>query len=326
MSEERSFVAGSNDEGRRLDRLIRKMFPEAGLSRIYRSIRRGDIRLNQKRASVHSRISSGDRITLRRGSNFGIAVSDLQALPEDRPQARSLPPSWIVFRNEHLLVLNKPRGILTHGPASLTEMVAGGSLRPHSNSLSFRPGPLQRLDRNTTGLIVFSSSLSGARRFSALLRERKITKVYLALLDGVLTSKQIWTDTLVRDKAAGVSRTTPADKGGRTARTVVTPLAGCADHTLAACRLVTGRTHQIRAQAALHGHPLTGDRKYGGSECKQGYLLHAFLLRLDQEEGELGFHTLLAPLPAAGRRRLASLFGREQAERALLRVSGREEV
>ncbi len=331
MNEERCFEAGSNDEGRRLDRLIRKMFPLASLSTIYRSIRRGEIRLNQKRTPVHSRIKAGDRITIRRGSQLHTHPAGV------RPPSRgpALSADLIVFENAHILALNKPLGMLTHGPESLDELVAAHYAHNDLDSLAFRPGPLQRLDRNTTGLILFSRSLYGARRISTLLRERMISKYYLALLDGVLASEQVWTDTLVRDMASGVSRTAPDGNGerqgggrrhGQTARTVVTPLA-CSDAaTLAACRLVTGRTHQIRVQTARHGHPLAGDRKYGGSLQKPGYLLHAFCIRLDREESELGFRDLFAPPPEASRRRIDDLFGRDATAAALLSVPGQKKV
>jgi 23S rRNA pseudouridine955/2504/2580 synthase len=335
MSEERCFVAGSDDEGRRLDRLIRIMFPETDLGSIYRSIRRGDIRLNQKRAAAHSRVRPGDRITIRGGSHFSASPPGLRQAGL-RQAGEKLSPALIVFENRHILALNKPRGMLTHGPASLEELVAASSPSPRRDSLAFRPGPLQRLDRNTSGLILFSRSLYGARRVSALLRERKISKIYLALLDGVLASPQVWTDRLVRDTATGISRAAAgpgarqrregARSSGQTARTVVTPLACSAAATLAACRLVTGRTHQIRVQAARHGHPLAGDRKYGGSQRMRGYILHSFLLRLDQEDSELGFRSLCAPLPETSRRRIESLFGRADVEVALLRVTGTEKV
>jgi 23S rRNA pseudouridine955/2504/2580 synthase len=316
--EETCFEAGSDDEGRRLDRLIRIMFPEASLSRIYRSIRRGDIRLNQKRAAVDSRIKTGDRITIRKSSRLPAAGHS--AAEQQDGGAPSLSSSWIVFENAHILAINKPRGVLTHGPKSLNELVRAYQAREHRESLAFRSGPLQRLDRNTTGLALFSRSLYGARRFSALLRERKVLKTYLALLDGVLASEQVWTDVLVRDKASAVSRAAQRRQDGKIARTIVTPLARTDAVTLAACRPLTGRTHQIRVQAALHGHPLAGDRKYGGSQRSFGYILHALSIHLEQEESELGFRTLFAPLPEASRRRIDALVGQGATQSALLKV------
>jgi 23S rRNA pseudouridine955/2504/2580 synthase len=333
MNEERCFEAGSNDEGRRLDRLIRKMFPLASLSTIYRSIRRGDIRLNQKRTPVHSRVKAGDRITIRRSSQLHTHPGGVR-----RPaRGSALSADLIVFENAHILALNKPRGMLTHGPESLDELVAAHYARDDLDSLAFRPGPLQRLDRNTSGLILFSRSLYGARRISTLLRERMISKYYLALLDGVLASEQVWTDTLVRDMDSGVSRTAAAGPGehqgrgggrrhGQMARTVVTPLVSSDAATLAACRLVTGRTHQIRVQAARHGHPLAGDRKYGGSLQKPGYILHALCIRLDREESELGFRSLFASPPEASRRRIDDLFGPDATSAALLSFPGQAKV
>jgi 23S rRNA pseudouridine955/2504/2580 synthase len=175
-----------------------------------------------------------------------------------------------------------------------------------SPSLSFKPGPLHRLDKPTSGIIVFSTSLAGARSFSALLRSRRIRKTYLALLDGVLDRDETWEDTLVRDKERGKSFTMPdtGDKNAREARTRVYPLAHTMTATLVKLEIDTGRTHQIRAQAAAHGHPLAGDRKYGGSEQRGGFLLHAWMLELPEMP-----RRLLAPLPDNFTRRIQELFG-----------------
>jgi 23S rRNA pseudouridine955/2504/2580 synthase len=180
-----------------------------------------------------------------------------------------------------------------------------------SPSLSFKPGPLHRLDKPTSGIIVFSTSLEGARNFSALLRSRKIRKTYLALLDGLLDRDETWEDALVRDSEQGKSFTAPHtnDANAKEARTRVYPLTRTQDFTLARLEIDTGRTHQIRVQAAAHGHPLAGDRKYGGSEQRGGFLLHAWTLELPEQTLPGIPRRLEAPLPDNFTRRIRELFG-----------------
>jgi 23S rRNA pseudouridine955/2504/2580 synthase len=239
----------------------------------------------------------------------------------------------ILWEGAGLLILNKPAGLAVHGespdrnsrrgtaPDTLERRVRA-YLAGLPGSLSFKPGPLHRLDKPTSGVIVFSETLEGARRFSALLREGKIRKRYLALLDGDLAGDELWEDMLFRDRAARKTLVlpagpisepaSPADGTARPALTTVTPLArarkGGRAWTLARLETGTGRTHQIRAQAARRGHPLSGDRKYGGLPLPvagPGFFLHAAELELPDAFVPL----IRAPLPEAFRRTLKSIFG-----------------
>jgi 23S rRNA pseudouridine955/2504/2580 synthase len=219
-------------------------------------------------------------------------------------------------------VFNKPPGLATHGEDSLDTLVKawlGGKLPP---SLSFKPGPLHRLDKPTSGAVAFSETIEGARLFSRLLRERKAVKTYLAIVEGRMTGEAVWQDELARDSNAGktfaAGKTGASLAGAKNALTAVTALASNGSHTLIEARIVTGRTHQIRAQAAAHGYPLAGDRKYGGQfaggkRFPGGFFLHAWKL-------DLGCHIagfpqpLIAPLPAPFQSRITALFGEELLE------------
>jgi 23S rRNA pseudouridine955/2504/2580 synthase len=208
-----------------------------------------------------------------------------------------------------LLILNKPAGIPVHGPGSLEIQVRSylaGQLAP---SLSFKPGPLHRLDQPTSGIIVFSFSIEGARYFSALLREGRLTKRYLALVDGNLEAPTMWEDMLIRDtrrEKTFVTSITSGREGAKEAGTRVIPLASTPRYSLIMAELATGRTHQIRAQAAFHGHPLAGDRKYGGSFQPGGFLLHAAELAFPADAPVP--RVIKAPLPAPFSTRLQEVF------------------
>jgi 23S rRNA pseudouridine955/2504/2580 synthase len=177
-------------------------------------------------------------------------------------------------------------------------------------SLSFRPGPLHRLDRPTSGIIAFSTSLEGARNFSALLRQGRLRKSYLALVEGAAGETAFWEDGLFRDRQQKKTLSGGDDIPGiQKARTRVFTLASASGYSLLRLELDTGRTHQIRAQAALHGCPLAGDRKYGGGPQAGGLFLHACSLEFPPGAMSPLPDTLEAPVPGAFRRRIRELFG-----------------
>jgi 23S rRNA pseudouridine955/2504/2580 synthase len=307
MSQDVRLIAAVDDDGRRLDRILRKALPDLPLSRLHHLLRKGRVLVDGVPGKAADRVRRGAVIQAPLGEGRLMGPSATGA------HKGRVAPLW---EGGGLLVLNKPGGVAVHGPDSLESRVQAylaGTLPP---SLSFKPGPLHRLDTPTSGIVVFSTSLAGARSFSALLRSRRIRKTYLALLDGPLEGDETWVDALVRDRERGKSFTAEAgDDDAREARTRVYPLARTgADRgvTLARLEIDTGRTHQIRAQAAAHGHPLAGDRKYGGSEQRGGFLLHAWMLELpEQPEQTLpGIpRRLAAPLPDNFRKRIRELFG-----------------
>jgi 23S rRNA pseudouridine955/2504/2580 synthase len=205
--------------------------------------------------------------------------------------------------------LNKPVGLSDHGPGeNLEALVRSFLVERLPKSLSFKPGPLHRLDKPTSGIIVFSTSLEGARQFSALLQERQVRKRYLALVDGTLDAPALWEDRLFRDKGerktfiAGPN----ADAQVRKAGTRVAPLLNNGSYSLITAEIRTGRTHQIRSQAAFHGHPLSGDQKYGGSKMSHSFFLHAHTLEFPVM-GTLV--SIRAPIPRAFDLKLQELFG-----------------
>jgi 23S rRNA pseudouridine955/2504/2580 synthase len=282
------------------------------LGALFAALRKGDIRVGGQRVRQDYRVSEGDLISVKKFPGFC-----LQQKPRRKPQQEPRQKPWQtrtrgirfppVFEDKNFLAVNKPWGILTHGNSSLDEAIKA-SLAPRlPPSLAFSPAPLHRLDRNTTGLIFFSKSLEGARQFSAALRGGKITKIYYALVEGILPAAQTWEDSLIRDSKNRVTKSSRSGpRPGKTALTRVRPLAHSASHSLCELTIHSGRTHQIRSQAALHAHPLAGDRKYGGRPLpgaphKGAYILHAAKLFFPPLEAE-------APLPQDAAAFLKKLF------------------
>jgi len=249
-------TAAGDDDGRRLDRILRKALRGLPLSAIHRLLRKGAVLVNGESAPADYLIHTGEIIT--------VPVRADAAQKSPVKESVNMEPGVILFEGAGILVLNKPPGLAVHGMGSLEEQVLS-YLRPKlPPSLSFRPGPLHRLDKPSSGIIAFSTNLEGARSFSTLMRERKIKKFYLALVEGRIERSEIWQDELVRDRQRRKTFSGLPEDDTKTALTNVRPLAGTAASTLILAEIETGRTHQIRAQAAARGHPLVGDRKYGG--------------------------------------------------------------
>jgi 23S rRNA pseudouridine955/2504/2580 synthase len=207
----------------------------------------------------------------------------------------------VLYEGNGILALNKPRGIDAQIElCALARIYLEGKLPP---SLSFSPGPLHRLDKGTSGVMVFGKSLAGAREFSELLRNGLLQKTYLALLEGRLNALQVWRDKLAYSDA--LCRMLLADSGGaKYAETQALPLEVCSGFTLAKINIVTGRRHQIRAQAAARGLPLYGDVKYG-SKNSTPFFLHSY--RLVFPPGSPFPRSISAPIPPDFEQKLIEL-------------------
>jgi len=319
MPEKQEFTAGPDDEGRRLDRVLRILLEGLPLSAIYKALRQKRILVNGVKAVPSRSVLAGDIISIEEslipeGGQTRVHAGTTPRRPD--ATAASHIASMLLFRSEDILILNKPRGLPSHGQGGLDLLVRAQLSPERESSLAFTPAPLHRLDRNTTGVLAFSLSIRGAHVFTEALREGRIRKTYLALVDGLVDRDESWEDLIARDEKtmkSGVS-----DEGER-ALTTVRPLLVSRKRSLIVATLGTGRTHQVRVQAAAHGHPLSGDAKYGGSSLPRGYMLHAW--RLDFPPSFLpGLPgRVIAPLPLTARAMLEAEFGKAAVDEALRR-------
>jgi len=322
MSSFDCFQTGPDDQGRRLDRIVRRLYPDLPLSVLYRMFRTGSIRLSGRKAKGADLIKPGDEILVRRPQGPESLPSSPKREKDPSVEGYSgnsrFFESLILARTADLIIINKPKGMLTHGPDGLDEMSSAYFSDRIQASLSFRPAPLHRLDRNTSGALAVSASIIGARAFSAAMRDGLIGKEYLALLEGKLEQELLMQDSLGRnehDKTSAVIK-----KGdGPIAETRLLPLLANATHTLAAVRISTGLTHQIRVQCASHGFPLWGDTKYGGKPTRGTYFLHCASLDFPADFGAESPGTTAAPLPATFRIAVEGIFGTASLDSAAFR-------
>lgn len=311
----------ANEADQRLDRFLKKYMKRAPLSAIYKMIRK-DIKVNGKRAKEDTQLCEGDELTLYIPEE---KLSELTAPIKKKTAKRQFK---IAYEDENVLIVEKPEGLLTHGDAhekknTLVNQVCGylqdkGEYCP-SREKTFVPAPVNRLDRNTTGLVIFGKNAAALRLLTALLREKdRVEKYYLTLVCGKLDRELILEDRLKKDhdrnissvvKGAAVSAEGSAAAEGKEARTHVRPVITGERFSLAEAQIFTGRTHQIRVHLASAGFPLAGDIKYGDKRAnellkKHGVttqMLHAYKLRFTGMPAELAAlegKVVEAPLPA----------------------------
>ncbi len=200
------FAAGSDDGGRRVDRVLRRFLYDANLSSVYGALRKGLILVNARRVKPDARIESGDVVSIASFLLQNEKSSDSEKYGTDienpRENKAAPLPYTVVFANEHFLVIDKPYGLAVQGKNSIAEKIAAyyaASVPKEKRSLSFVAGPLHRLDKNTTGILFFSWSLEGAAWFSKELKAHRIRKKYIALVEGAMESECVWEDFIKKN-------------------------------------------------------------------------------------------------------------------------------
>ncbi|MEE0999876.1 MAG: RluA family pseudouridine synthase [Treponemataceae bacterium] len=300
-----------DDENRRLDRVLRKFLKDRlSLSDIYKSIRNGQIKVNNKKSKENYRTNKNDIIYINKN------IFDKQIDNKSTNKTINTPKIDVIFENQFVKIINKPANISVQkskkDEIALDDIIKQ-QYNPEKKSLSFLPGPLHRLDKKTTGLLVFSNNLVGAREFSKILQNHNVTKTYLTILDGNLTENQKWIDYISKDndsinqnfKTVSVSNISSQLENGKEAVTEVFPIkAGFYNNkpiTFAKIIIHTGRTHQIRSQCAFHGFPLLGDSAYNKKTKNQSnnvdFFLHSYSLTFFEDNILELPKEIFAPIP-----------------------------
>lgn len=293
-------LAGAGGEGQRLDNFLLKTLAGVPRSRVYRLLRKGEVRVNGKRSKADYRLMASDEVRLPPVRDRQPVAGAALRLPEALLESVR---TSIIYQDERLLVLDKPAGLAVHGGSGLSfgAIEALRALFP-DEALELA----HRLDRDTSGCLLIARSRPALRLLHALLRAGGIEKHYAALVAGrwrlgsktidapVLTDSRQGGERVVRVHAAGkmaISRFTPR----RSFRSLATLMDVAID---------TGRTHQIRVHAAFAGHPVMGDVKYGDREANRR-LWDLGLRRMFLHAAELSFRwpdtghsfRIAAPLP-----------------------------
>ncbi len=269
----KQLVVGQNDAGQRLDKFLVKTLPQIPMSLLYKSIRKKRIKCNGKRCEIGQKLVAGDKIDLY--------ISD-DLLVREGPDFLSAPATIkIVYEDNNVLLADKPPGLLVHDDKQATGdtlihriqhyLYQKGEFFPDQENC-FAPALCNRIDRNTCGIVIAAKNFETLQSMGEYIRNREITKNYLCVVHGLPDKKSgILKGYHIKDAATNTVRI--LDKPVDGAKTALTKYRVVDTHngmSLLEIELLTGRTHQIRAQMAAAGHPLAGDTKYGRNYQNKG--------------------------------------------------------
>ena len=289
-----------NEAGQRLDKLLAKYLNEAPKSFFYKMMRKKNIVLNGKKATGNEKLEEGDIVKLF------LADETIRKFSSVKIQ-RTKTNLSVIYEDQDVVLINKPVGMLSQkakeSDVSLVEhlisyLLDAGELSEETLK-SFRPSICNRLDRNTSGIVVAGKSLPGLQKMGKLFKERTLHKYYRCLVQGVIREDQYLKGWLKKDEKTNKVQILdrPSDPSDQPIETEYHPLWTKEGVTLLEVRLITGKTHQIRAHLASEGHPLIGDYKYGDRKLNDFYqkkyglksqLLHAYRLEFPGMEGVCG--------------------------------------
>ncbi len=322
----REICITEKEAGQRLDKVLAKYLNKAPKSFLYKMLRKKNIVLNGKKADGSEKLKASDVIRLFLAeetiANF---MEEAPALAPSRTKGR-LP---VLYEDAQILLINKPVGMLSQkakpSDISLVEeltayLVEKGEATRESLAL-FRPSVCNRLDRNTSGIVIAGKTLPALQEMSRILKERTVYKEYLCIVAGKMSEEAHLEGYLEKDERTNKVTVYPSERPNASyIQTDYFPVVSNGDFTLLRVHLVTGRSHQIRAHLAGTGHPLAGDYKYGNRTVNERFrkefgvtsqLLHSARLVFPEMEGAFAYlsgREFTAPLPERFRHASETLF------------------
>lgn len=302
-----NYTVTSSEANQTLEKYVRKVLKTAPLSFIYKLFRKKDVKVNGKREDAKYIVQENDEIS--------IYVTDEQL--EEFSRKKDISPNdnikdWIIYEDKNVLLINKPRGILVQKDdkgieKSLDQMVIEylifkGEYNPN-NEKAFTPGPAHRIDRNTSGIVIFGKNIKSLSYLFELFRDHTlIGKHYLTLVVGDIDKDGVIEVPL--RKNPDTKKVVPAKikDGAKEAKTIYHVVKRFGEYTLLDITLVTGRTHQIRVHMSYIRHHVVGDGKYGDFKVNNLFEREYGFSNQFLHASEVHFGDLHAPLEAIKRR------------------------
>lgn len=272
------FYINSDQSGRRIDRLLRNMWPQVPLGALMKAIRTGEVRLDAKRVSPNIRVEEGQFVQVPWNDDMsGKSTIKVKSMADKHERLET------IYKDNYLWIINKPAGLLTqpnikNGDSLISRALA--ELKWTRND--FRPSTVQRLDRNTSGAVIVALTGPSLRYLSELIRERKIKKIYRAIVSGDISESGEINLPLLKYPAKNIVK---VDERGQSSLTKYRKISSAKNISIVEADLVTGRPHQARVHFAAVSHPIIGDRKYGGDmrQAKRP-MLHAYSVTFPEDK------------------------------------------
>lgn len=309
----REIQIGKNEENQRIDKFLRKYMPKASLGFIYKMIRKNNVKVNGNKIDNDYVLKDGDAMQLY------LKEDTIENFIESREVRRIKRTFQIVYEDDHLLLVNKPYGLLVHGDCqekknTLINQVTGylyakGEYDPKAEK-TFAPASVNRLDRNTSGIVIIGKNYETVQNLNQMIREKHhIRKFYLTVVKGQVKSGGELKGYLLKDERGNKAKIAEKEENGKDIHTMYRPLKTNKDYSLLEVEIITGRTHQIRLHLSAIGHPIVGDPKYGDKSINQvmkknfgleNQFLHAYRISFEKCIGNLKYlegKSFEAPLP-----------------------------
>lgn len=292
----RELQVTNQDAKQRLDKYLKRVFPQMGTSFLYKMLRKKNITLNGKKATGSEQVVSGDliqcffsdetfdkfagltqlKVAENEVKDGGSNTKNLNSFFEYKKAYEELNGISVIYEDEHILLLDKPAGVLSQkampDDLSLNEWMIGYLLEKESvseDSLKrFKPSVCNRLDRNTSGLVICGKTLTGSREMSRILKDRSLQKYYRTYVHGKMEGAKTLTAYHTKDKKNNQAEIcfTVSESEKKAYDEIITAYR-CIEtkekYSYLEIELITGKTHQIRAHLSAYGHPIVGDGKYG---------------------------------------------------------------
>lgn len=271
----KKLIIKHNDAGQRVDKFLGKAFPSLPQSLMYKAIRTKNIKLNRKRCQISDRLTEGDVLEI-------YLPDDVLSEPMYRYDfLKASKNIEISYEDENILIADKKPGVLVHPDNDYQSdtliarihryLYEKGEYNPDEEN-SFAPALVNRIDRNTGGLVIAAKTATALRILNQKMKDREIHKEYLCIVHGKVRPKEaVLTGYLVKNEEQNrVYIDSKPSQDAKTIRTKYLVLAERNNLSLMHIDLLTGRTHQIRAHMASIGHPLLGDGKYGTNALNKG--------------------------------------------------------
>ncbi len=279
----KEIIIDENEAEQRLDRFLLKYLNNSSRTNVYRILRKKLVKVNGKKEKENYFLQLNDVLQIYLSDE----VLD-ELIMDDKPFLINEVYLDIVYEDDEILIVNKPKGLLTHPDKNEYAKTLSTRVLAYLKDLAsrtFKPASVNRLDQNTSGLVLFCKTYDALKRYNELMRKREIKKYYLCIVQGVVKGEGEIKGYLVKDSKNNMVKISNDNKGdkGRFVHTKYSPIKYLKNYTLLEVEILTGRTHQIRASLSKIDHPIVGDTKYGGKKIGDitTQVLHAYKMIIE---------------------------------------------